>query len=367
MGHRDAQDSALRRAPRRARGGRREPQLESVSPSRAGGEQVRRAHCRRGGYNRDDCVSAPPCAGGSRSCAPRPRPRTARSCRGPSSTPAKRASKSPKRPKSAARDDGVARRRAHRCGGAHRGAAGALAHGAAARMASPRGEGGGGGSTFVCSICPSRTMGTSARRSRGLAFQETVGWYAAQTVHRYVFPPQEHDVRRGDEVCVPVTADRRQDRRHRRRGAHGRHRACGPLRRRAARAGVRSAHGVAAAEAECPARDSAADCRARRRRARRPSRGSRSIAQAPASPRGRIAGAAAGRAVEAAMHASSFRSPPRAARASGTVPLPWHRRRLSTRVARPFDSRSSSTTACCHSRPARHGKTFTGSHMILEL
>ena len=39
----------------------------------------------------------------------------------------------------------------------------------------------------------------------GLAFQETVGGTPRKPVHRYVFPPQEHDVRRGDEVCVPVT------------------------------------------------------------------------------------------------------------------------------------------------------------------
>ena len=39
----------------------------------------------------------------------------------------------------------------------------------------------------------------------GLDFQETVGGTPRKPVHRYVFPPQEHDVRRGDEVCVPVT------------------------------------------------------------------------------------------------------------------------------------------------------------------
>ena len=39
----------------------------------------------------------------------------------------------------------------------------------------------------------------------GLAFHETVGGTPRKPVHRYVFPPQEHDVRRGDEVCVPVT------------------------------------------------------------------------------------------------------------------------------------------------------------------
>ena len=39
----------------------------------------------------------------------------------------------------------------------------------------------------------------------GLAFQETVGGTPRKPVHRYAFPPQEHDVRRGDEVCVPVT------------------------------------------------------------------------------------------------------------------------------------------------------------------
>ena len=39
----------------------------------------------------------------------------------------------------------------------------------------------------------------------GLEFQETVGGTPRKPVHRYEFPPQEHDVRRGDEVCVPVT------------------------------------------------------------------------------------------------------------------------------------------------------------------
>jgi predicted RecB family nuclease len=39
----------------------------------------------------------------------------------------------------------------------------------------------------------------------GLEFLETVGGTPRKPVHRYVFPPQEHDVRRGDEVCVPVT------------------------------------------------------------------------------------------------------------------------------------------------------------------
>jgi uncharacterized protein len=39
----------------------------------------------------------------------------------------------------------------------------------------------------------------------GLSFRETVGGTTRKPVHRYEFPPQEHDVRRGDEVCVPVT------------------------------------------------------------------------------------------------------------------------------------------------------------------
>src|SRR5262245_42244481 len=39
----------------------------------------------------------------------------------------------------------------------------------------------------------------------GLEFKETVGGTPRKPVHRYEFPPQEHDVRRGDEVCVPVT------------------------------------------------------------------------------------------------------------------------------------------------------------------
>jgi uncharacterized protein len=39
----------------------------------------------------------------------------------------------------------------------------------------------------------------------GLEFAGTVGGTPRKPVHRYVFPAQEHDVRRGDEVCVPVT------------------------------------------------------------------------------------------------------------------------------------------------------------------
>ena len=39
----------------------------------------------------------------------------------------------------------------------------------------------------------------------GLEFQATVGGTPRKPVHRYIFPPQEHDVRRGDEVCAPVT------------------------------------------------------------------------------------------------------------------------------------------------------------------
>jgi uncharacterized protein len=38
-----------------------------------------------------------------------------------------------------------------------------------------------------------------------LTFEQTVGGTPRKPVHRYVFPPQEHDVRRNDEVCVPVT------------------------------------------------------------------------------------------------------------------------------------------------------------------
>jgi uncharacterized protein len=39
----------------------------------------------------------------------------------------------------------------------------------------------------------------------GLTFAESVGGTPRKPVHRYVFPPQEHDVRRGDEACVPIT------------------------------------------------------------------------------------------------------------------------------------------------------------------
>ena len=37
----------------------------------------------------------------------------------------------------------------------------------------------------------------------GLAFAETVGGTARRPIHRYAFPAQDHDVRRGDEVCIP--------------------------------------------------------------------------------------------------------------------------------------------------------------------
>ncbi len=37
----------------------------------------------------------------------------------------------------------------------------------------------------------------------GLTFIETVGGTARRPVNRYSFPPQDHDVRRKDEVCVP--------------------------------------------------------------------------------------------------------------------------------------------------------------------
>jgi uncharacterized protein len=37
----------------------------------------------------------------------------------------------------------------------------------------------------------------------GLEFTATVGGTPRKPVHRYAFPPQEHDVRRGDEVCAP--------------------------------------------------------------------------------------------------------------------------------------------------------------------
>ncbi len=37
-----------------------------------------------------------------------------------------------------------------------------------------------------------------------LAFVETVGGTAKRPVHRYAFPAQDHDVRRGDEVCAPA-------------------------------------------------------------------------------------------------------------------------------------------------------------------
>ena len=36
-----------------------------------------------------------------------------------------------------------------------------------------------------------------------LAFEHTVGGTAKRPIHRYDFPPQDHDIRRGDEVCIP--------------------------------------------------------------------------------------------------------------------------------------------------------------------
>ena len=39
----------------------------------------------------------------------------------------------------------------------------------------------------------------------GLELKGTVGGAARKPIHRYTFPPQEHDVRRNDEVCVPGT------------------------------------------------------------------------------------------------------------------------------------------------------------------
>jgi predicted RecB family nuclease len=37
----------------------------------------------------------------------------------------------------------------------------------------------------------------------GLQFVETVGGSPRKPIHRYAFPPQEHDLRRGDSVCTP--------------------------------------------------------------------------------------------------------------------------------------------------------------------
>jgi predicted RecB family nuclease len=36
-----------------------------------------------------------------------------------------------------------------------------------------------------------------------LAFLETIGGTAKRPIHRYAFPAQDHDIRRGDEVCIP--------------------------------------------------------------------------------------------------------------------------------------------------------------------
>ena len=42
----------------------------------------------------------------------------------------------------------------------------------------------------------------------GLTFLATVGGTARRPLNRYVFPPQDHDIRRKDEVCVRRTASR---------------------------------------------------------------------------------------------------------------------------------------------------------------
>ncbi|MEO8464497.1 MAG: TM0106 family RecB-like putative nuclease [Gammaproteobacteria bacterium] len=41
----------------------------------------------------------------------------------------------------------------------------------------------------------------------GLTFADTVGGTPRSPVNRYAFPPQDHDVRRGDEVCMPPDGD----------------------------------------------------------------------------------------------------------------------------------------------------------------
>ena len=41
----------------------------------------------------------------------------------------------------------------------------------------------------------------------GLAFVDTVGGTPRSPVNRYAFPPQDHDVRRNDEVCMPPEGD----------------------------------------------------------------------------------------------------------------------------------------------------------------
>jgi uncharacterized protein len=37
----------------------------------------------------------------------------------------------------------------------------------------------------------------------GLSFGQTMGGTAKRPIHRYSFPAQDHDIRRGDEVCIP--------------------------------------------------------------------------------------------------------------------------------------------------------------------
>jgi uncharacterized protein len=37
----------------------------------------------------------------------------------------------------------------------------------------------------------------------GLEYVETIGGTAKRPIHRYAFPPQDHDIRKGDDACVP--------------------------------------------------------------------------------------------------------------------------------------------------------------------
>ena len=205
----------------------------------------------------------------------------------------------------------------------------------------------------------------------GLAFQETVGGTPRKPVHRYVFPPQEHDVRRGDEVCVPVTgkplgkivgldvAAHTVDIEHTGRFADVRpervfvRRMVSPRPKPAVLLEIGrwiAANGVDAAGPHRAARDLLL------RRPPRLVRGSRGLA---AEQRRRAGGTRA-----------SSRSTPRAARASGSAPRPSAPRasdvdpevRDAIRLAFELDHGVLPIQG-----PPGTGKTFTGSHMILEL
>ena len=57
-----------------------------------------------------------------------------------------------------------------------------------------------GGSISACAACPTRSCWRRRRRSPGLAFVERVATPKRSVVDRYVFPPQECEIREGDTL-----------------------------------------------------------------------------------------------------------------------------------------------------------------------